>query len=398
MVLVRHGILLLHRYVGLALALFLIVLGLTGSLLAFNRDLERLISPQLFVDPLPSSKMLGLADLAERAQALVPEARVVYLYVEPDQVTVTVLPRAGPSNGAPAITTLFLDPATGRELGRRQDGDLSEGLINLMPFIYRLHRELAAGPWGAFFLGVLALVWSIDCVVALYLTFPKGWREFWRRWKPSWQVKRRTSTFRLNFDLHRAGSLWLWPALFMFAWSSVMFDLPTAYEWATKSLFATTTLESILAAASHPNDTPQLNWHQAETIGARLMAELAEQHHFAVRTPDGIGYLPEQGVYVYDAQTSLDVWRFGWKTGIWLDGDTGALRMFMPTTGDRLGDTISTWLRALHFGDVANSFLYRCFDCLMGLALAALSATGVYVWLRKRAARKHARRAIAGAS
>ena len=41
----------LHRWVGLAMAGFLVVVGLTGSLLAFDHELERVFAPQLFAAP-----------------------------------------------------------------------------------------------------------------------------------------------------------------------------------------------------------------------------------------------------------------------------------------------------------------------------------------------------------
>lgn len=44
----RALLVLVHRYVGLVLAGFLLVAGLTGSLLAWNDALEAVLAPQLF--------------------------------------------------------------------------------------------------------------------------------------------------------------------------------------------------------------------------------------------------------------------------------------------------------------------------------------------------------------
>lgn len=41
---------LVHRYAGLAMTVFLAVVGLIGSLLAFYAELERVVSPQLYVE------------------------------------------------------------------------------------------------------------------------------------------------------------------------------------------------------------------------------------------------------------------------------------------------------------------------------------------------------------
>ena len=61
-----------HRWTGLVMAGFLVFEGLTGSLLAFNIELERLISSQLFAAHRPGSVPLDLATLAERARRWFP--------------------------------------------------------------------------------------------------------------------------------------------------------------------------------------------------------------------------------------------------------------------------------------------------------------------------------------
>ena len=139
----------LHRYGGLGMAGFLVVVGLTGSLLAFNIELERLFAPQLFANAPPVLAPLDLATLAERAQALVPQARLIYLaHTAPDQTKAYFEPLENPETQAPYdldFTEFFVDPFTGAELGRRRNADLSQGAINLMPFIYDLHWRLVLG-------------------------------------------------------------------------------------------------------------------------------------------------------------------------------------------------------------------------------------------------------------
>jgi uncharacterized iron-regulated membrane protein len=56
----RRILVLMHRYAGLVTALFLLIASLTGSLMAWNDELETLISPQLFLakPPAPGAAML----------------------------------------------------------------------------------------------------------------------------------------------------------------------------------------------------------------------------------------------------------------------------------------------------------------------------------------------------
>jgi len=148
---VRKLLVWLHRWTGLLMAGFLIVEGVTGGILAFRESLERLAAPQLFATPQPGVAPVGLAALAGRAEALAPGARVGFFSVEDRQVVMHMVPRARRSGGEPdalGFDRLYLDPWTGRELGRRLDGDISQGWINLVPFIYRVHMNLAAGDTG----------------------------------------------------------------------------------------------------------------------------------------------------------------------------------------------------------------------------------------------------------
>ena len=73
---IRRVFVWLHRWVGLLLTGFLIVVGLTGSLITFNSEIERWISPQVYAPPRPGVAPLDLGTLAARAENLDPAARV----------------------------------------------------------------------------------------------------------------------------------------------------------------------------------------------------------------------------------------------------------------------------------------------------------------------------------
>src|SRR5262245_60200913 len=70
----RPVLVLLHRYVGLASALFLFVVGLTGALLAYYHPLSARLSPELHHAP-GRGPVLPPAELVARAQAAEPRAK-----------------------------------------------------------------------------------------------------------------------------------------------------------------------------------------------------------------------------------------------------------------------------------------------------------------------------------
>jgi uncharacterized iron-regulated membrane protein len=381
---VRAALVFLHRYAGLGLALFLILEGLTGSLLAFNTELDRQINPDLFARVEPGARPLSLAELCERAEALAPESAVAYMFRYEDQAMMRLRPRSGASTGTDYVQ-LFLDPTTGAELGRRTYGVLSEGRVNIMPFLYRLHRDLALGPTGVSVLSIVALIWTLDCFTAFLLTLPVSRRAFWRRWKPSWLVKWPAGAFRLNFDFHRAGGLWLWGMLFIFAWSSVMFDYRPVYKAVTGALFEYDVPEARMARlAPHGDAAPKLGWREAERHGAKLMAEEMGARGIETGQAHSFAYIKAFGVYSYGIHSSRDVRERNGGTGIWFDGDTGELRTVFLPTGEHSGNTVTSWLWALHFADLHGSLTYRVFVFLFGLCVVGLSGTGIYIWLKKR--------------
>lgn len=405
----RRLCLFLHRWIGLALAGFLLIVGLTGSLLAFFPELERAINPE-FYPVQASGKMLSAGELAERVETLVPQARVnaVYLVGNQGATMAVVAPRKDPQTGQPGVLgfdQIYLDPYTGEVLAKRMRGVISHGVTNLMQFLYRLHWGLALDKTGIWILGVAALLWTIDCFTSFYLTLPSRARRadssasppraparsFWARWKPAWQVKTGASTYRFNFDLHRAGGLWLWGVLLVFAWSSVYMNLwDTVYTQATRLAFEYHEPWTDLPVLADPIDEPRIGWREADRIGARLMAEQAEVHGFEVAQPVTLRLDRTRGVYAYFVRSSRDIQDKRGRTRVFFDANDGTLKLVLLPTGQFTGNTITSWLIALHDANVFG-LPYRIFVSILGLCIAMLSVTGVYVWWKKRQARLKSR-------
>ena len=84
---VRAMAILVHRWVGLAMAAFLIVAGSTGTVLAFYHDLDARLNPELYevTPPSPNAPVLDAIELRERVQRSFPKEPIAsaVLDVEP---------------------------------------------------------------------------------------------------------------------------------------------------------------------------------------------------------------------------------------------------------------------------------------------------------------------------
>ncbi len=388
-----------HRYAGLSMTVFLVVAGLTGSLLAFYHELDQLLNPGLYQVQPPSPGAPRLDPFAQREalQRQLPAGLLANRVLFDGREGVAALLPAVPFPGVPheGDDEFFLDPYTGRLLGSRRWGELSQGLPNLMPFLYRLHFSLALGEVGSTLFGIVALLWTLDCFIGGYLTLPpsraqgrRGPLVWLERWKPAWLL-RGGQLFSWVFTWHRASGLWVWGLLLAFAWSAVGLNLRPVYAPVMTAAFGSQerTYER-LARHPAPRAEPQLDWREAHQRGRKLMAAQASERGFEVLSERRLVYQPEIGAFRYQVESSLDVSDRNAATTVWLDGQSGQLLGFDAPTGENAGLTLTTWVYQLHFASVRSLGLpYRIFVGTLGLVIVALSITGVWIWWVKRAKR-----------
>jgi uncharacterized iron-regulated membrane protein len=402
----------LHRWAGLVMTAFLVIVGLTGSVMAFREDLDTWLNPELLAVSPRNGAPLDPLHLRKTAAMLYPQARFdsVPMHVRPDRSLEVAFQSQGEASGLPI--QIYLDPYTGERLGERRWGEVSLARQDIISFLYRLHMTLAlpasTGNVGPYMLGVTALVWTIDCLVSFYLTLPlarrkrgeKPAKSWWGRWKPAWLIKLNAGAYRVNFDIHRAFGLWTWAMLFVFAWSSVAFNLSELYLPVTRALFGYSQAAGTneLPTLSAPLDNPKLDWHEARDIGRALLNEQAHRNGFAIEREEWLTLDREHGVYLLTAHGSLDAGKGG-TTFVAFDADSGELRraVWPGAPVEQTGDVITRWLTMLHMAAVFGVPM-QIFVCIMGLVITTLSVTGVFIWKKKRHARQNSaqRKRLAG--
>ncbi|WP_347987687.1 PepSY-associated TM helix domain-containing protein [Methylomonas sp. AM2-LC] len=393
---IRHFWVVVHRIAGLAMTGFLIIVGLTGSILVFNNELEGLINPARHTiskdrEPLDASILIEIAEKVSadgEISAILFDASAINILFEPKQSIDSEV-------ATPLVyNRIILNPYTGEILDRSQISDVFKGLSDLIPFIYRVHYSLAMGKIGGWILGITALVWTVDCFIGFYLTLPLARitcppsnpllnKSFVNRWRLAWCIKWPTSPIRFNFDLHRAGGLWVWVALLVFAWSSVYMNLEGFYTRVMQSI------SSYHQPWTEYPDLPQpvlnagIGWRPAQENAQVALNQLYREQGIRVNAPVSFWINREKGFYLYSVHTNADIQDHGGQTRVVIDANNGDVKQIFLPTGQYNGNTITSWLIALHMANVWG-LPYRIFVCIFGSGIVMLSVTGVFIWLKKR--------------
>lgn len=403
----------LHRWVGLLMAGFLFVSGVTGAVISWDHELDDLLNPHLMhaegrgepIDPLK---------LAAQMEARDPRVAVTYvpLAAEPgESLAFGVTGKVDPATGKqiePGYNQVFLDPVTGQELGRRNWGAVwpitPETFVSfLYVFHYSLHIPEMWGVdrWGVWLMGGIALLWTLDCFVGAYLTLPARKaaerQGFWRSWKPAWKIKTSGSAYRINFDIHRAFSLWLWGVLLTVAFTAFSLNLYSEVFYPVMSKVSQVTPGPFDLRAPRDHDHPIVAQVPYGPVIAKAEGEAARRGWDA---PAGSAfYSPEYGIYGVGFHTPAgDHGAAGvGPPYLYYDGVDGRLLGQREPWKGTAADIFVQAQFPLHSGRILG-LPGRILISFMGVVVAALSVTGVVIWQRKRQARVlRRRRASAGA-
>jgi uncharacterized iron-regulated membrane protein len=366
-----------HRYAGLGMAIFLVLVALTGSIIAWQDELDAWLNPELL--RVPVAEPLAVPDLAQKFEADHPGARLSYIEAPaaPGSAAKAYVRNWAAADGRP-LNQLLLNPSTGEVLGARSTFDPRPTRAEIIPWLYRFHYSLTLGSAGSYLLGAVALLWTIDCFIGLWLTLPRG-RPFLPKWGMAWRVRRT----RLNFDLHRASGLWLWPILFVLAFSGVYFNLFREVFTPLMNTVSTITPRPYNdPALAEPLETPPLSWVQAAKIAQEQIGRRVDSARLG-----NMSYDARRGYYRAGFHTPADPMasRAGAQVYInALDASTRALHL--PGEGTA-ADVVMEWQFPLHSGHALGT-VGRAIVSVAGVLIAMLSVTGVVIWWRKRFGRR----------
>jgi len=201
-----------HLWIGIILTVYMIGIGLTGSILVFRPEMERLFGMKPWQEIRLQGPIADIATVVENLRAAYPHWRIVSVDTpsENDVTFVAVLEGRGRIKVA-------CDPANGKILGafppRRTWLDVMQ----------ELHESLLIHPGsqGRMLNGIGAA-----SLLVLNITGMVIWWPGIRNWKRALLVDLRRSWRRINWDLHNAAGFWTILIATFWAVSGIYFGWP----------------------------------------------------------------------------------------------------------------------------------------------------------------------------
>ncbi|SCY04213.1 Uncharacterized iron-regulated membrane protein [Nitrosospira sp. Nl5] len=195
---IRRVIFNFHLYIGLAAGLFLVLSGLTGSMIVFREEIETLAHPEL-METAGHGERTPVQTVLNAVRHTYPQDRLLSVRM-PRTPQQTYLLKMNDAHGL----FVYADPYSGELLGAVRQEDTFMGWIAL------LHTELLIGERGKNILGASALLLICMIVTGLFLWWPRnGIRKISRGFKIDWHAPWK----KLIFDMHRA--LGIYTAFFL---------------------------------------------------------------------------------------------------------------------------------------------------------------------------------------
>lgn len=354
----------IHRWVGLTAGLALVLIGLTGSVSVYWRELHELTDSRLRVATPHAKGYRPYAEIVAALNDAFPGREDAWaLYPPWNSRGVMYAVYEFPEERADAYESplyVAIDPYRAQVTSHYYWGE------SPVSWIYNLHSHLHAGPAGMGIVGALGIFLLLLALSGVYVWWPVG-----RFVKRLFVPEHRQGAARLEFDLHRVGGIYLWVLLFVLSLSGILIVFEPQMSKAVGAA------ESPPAPLSAPRSGAlPISADEAVARARRLFPDATLK---ALHVPGGrrVAYQ----VNLRQPGETFD--RFYPNTNVWIDQYSGeVLRVEDPRQFDA-GRRFMNLRVPFHGGEALGAW-GRVLTCLTGFVPLLMFYTGIRQWLRAR--------------
>ncbi|MBB5062276.1 PepSY domain-containing protein [Granulicella mallensis] len=356
----------IHLWGGVVLCLYMLVIGVTGSILVFESELEHVAYPQLWraTDSQAGKQAAELPAVTETVRKEYPGYKITAAYL-PDKPgdNFEVFVHEGKT-----FRYVFLDANTGRIVGAINPDR------SWLIWIIDLHFRLLGGRVGEIINGIGA-----GCLLLLCATGALVWWAGLKHWTRGLKVNLHRSWRRVNFDLHSAVGFWTLLVLSMWAFTGVYFVWPKPIESFVNHFSSIASANPPVFVVPPRGDGPWVDLHR--------MIEQAQQSSPNARFAGA--FFPGSDKSALTLLMARGAARnFSQMDYVYFDPATGRqLALWHRGINTTWGGSFIFWLSPLHFGydwGLAIKILWATLGC----ALPLLAITGVLMYWNRSLSKK----------
>jgi uncharacterized iron-regulated membrane protein len=349
----RKVLLNLHLFAGLVAGVFLILLGVTGSVMVFEDEIDRALNPKL-TWIIPGGKRLTLTDVKSRLEERYPGRTIVGFSIPPrnDMAWGAALQSTAPQE---PLNVVF-NPFTVDVLGTDSDRN------NFVGHLHDFHLRLSMGEWGGFIVSLAAVFLLFLSVSGIVLWWPR------KLFSVSWPGQPK----QLNFELHQVLGIYISLFLMIFSTTAIVIHWENG---ATRLANRSTNSPEL-----PPFPRPQPFTANATTISPDRLLSIAESTAPGAHAT----WIMLVGNPVRIAMKYPEDRTPSGRTNIFIDAYSGNVVYRLDSRSGPLGfRMVKLWNREIHTGDI-GCLPTRILACLCSLMLPVMAVTGPLIWWNRQ--------------
>lgn len=356
----RKAFLYLHLWAGLIAAVFLLLLGVTGALLAFEDEIDHALNAKLaYVEA--KSQPLTLDAISEKLLAQYPGGKIDAFGLPP-RADLSLLVALTDAKGTGR--QLYVNPYTGEILGSLADAN------QFMRRVHSFHQRLAGGQVSDVIVG-----WT---AIFLLLLSISGMVLWWR--SKTFRI-RRGPALRFTFELHNTLGILSSVFLFVFAWTAICIHWERKVNELAQRISPEFFSVNLPVAVGRP-----LNADEILNLGRAMLPEAKPTVLQMPRNGKGPAFVvlkfPEDRTPVGRSRVLIDA------------GSGRVIRVESSRQMTAAMKYARMWNRELHTGDIFG-LPTRILMALFSIALPILAITGPLIWWLRRRQKSQSKVAVA---
>ena len=361
-----------HLYTALVLCVPLVLIGLTGSVLVYEDEIQAWTGSVEPIRATADGPISSLDRLIAAAQEAAPNnARATSLSLPSAAGQPAMVGFGGGRGGAQVL----LDPASAAVIASRSGPPRPPGL---MRDIFLLHANLLNLAGGRATIGWLGIAMCAIGLTGLVLWWPKRGRI-----AKAFAVARGIVGQRLLSELHGAIGIWSFVVFMVVSFSGVYLAFPQETNGFVRTVFQSEDVGSAARALRvTPDERPLPSLDRISEI-ARGAVDDADFRAINLPSQPNLPYrvtLAPRGIFA-DGRGPL--------VAVYVDPFAQRVLTILDPRDYPLGEKIVVWQRPLHEGEGLGP-IFKFLVFLSGLLPLFFSVTGLWMWLIRRRRRRAA--------